>query len=133
MKHLNIQATKVAAKLYAMLEHTDNTKIDNSPAFVPVHLEKRHHIPNYGQVFSVAHYFTQNGDLMSDPYMELIKADVDGQFYPILFEQHGAFPIYNEVLAYNDDGTVKGFRIKMQKDITIFANQWFENINAQQF
>jgi hypothetical protein len=134
MKHLNATATKIALKLYELLANTDHTKVDNANgSFMAVCLEKRQHIKNYGQVFSVAHYYTQEGDLMSDPYMEFVKADLDGQIYPILFEQHGVIPVYNEVLAYNEDGTVKGFKPRMQKDLVTFANMWMQNINYQQF
>lgn len=133
MKHLNAQATKIALKLFALLEKEESTQVDNTEGtFMPVHLEKRQLIKDYGRAFSIAHYYTQQGDLMSDPYMEFIKGDSDNQIYPIVFEQHGILGSYQEVLVFNEDGSVKDFRPKMQNDLVTFANQWLRNIKLQQ-
>lgn len=133
MAHLNQTATLIACKLFQMLSESGNDSlvIDNTQkAFMPVHLEKRQRIPGHGDVFSIAHYYTQQGDLMSDPYMEFINRS--GIIHPILFEQHGVFQKRQEVLAYNENGSVNGFRPGLQRDLVVFSNQWLVNIKRQQ-
>jgi hypothetical protein len=133
MAHLNQTATLIACKLFQMLSESgsDSLVIDNTQnTFMPVHLEKRQHIAGHGDVFSIAHYYIQQGDLMSDPYMEFINRS--GIIHPILFEQHGVFAKRQEVLVYNDNGSVNGFRPKLQRDLVVFSNQWLLNIKRQQ-
>ncbi len=135
MKHLNRTATAIARKLLQLMEDSaDKTslKIDNAPgSFMPVHLEIRNEIQGYGPVFSIAHYYTQNGDLMSDPYMEFVILK-DKEIYAILFEQHGSLEAYQEAFMYHEDGSIRGVIPGLQKDMTSFANGWLLNIQRQQ-
>ena len=133
MKHLNKQAKAVMDKLTEGLNGTAR-KIDNNKSFMAVHVEEIatiEHSPN-GPVFSVAHYYKQNGDLMSDPDMTFLKG-ITGEWFPLSFQQDGGFPIYQEVIAETfDDGRIKSYRPKLSADLTSFANTWMRNIKKQQ-
>ncbi|QLG30011.1 hypothetical protein HUG10_20610 (plasmid) [Halorarum halophilum] len=65
---------------------------------------------------SVAHYFTQLGDLMSDP--EIVFDLADGVWRPIRYTQHP------HVHEYNTDGL---------PSVGDFAEQWSENLRSQGF
>ena len=136
MKPINQSAKKVMDNITGKLNGKDHLKIDNTDgAFMPVVVEKDIFLDGKyaGQVFSVAHYYEQNGDLMSDPFMRFLKADADGNYYPICFEQHGPLARYDDVFVYNDEtGEILGYRPRMQRDLTVFANMWMRNIKWQQ-
>jgi hypothetical protein len=136
MKSLNKQATKIALKLYELLQASgDHLKIDNNKpdsGLMAVSLERKQAVKGFtGTVFSVAHYYIQNGDLMSDPYMEFIVDERLEIVCPILYEQH-SLGIYQEAIAYDENGNSKGYYKKMQADFTSFANMWMKNIAWQQ-
>ena len=133
MKHLNKQAKAVMDQLTEGL-NGGHRKIENNKSFMAVHVEEIstiEHNPN-GPVFSVAHYYKQNGDLMSDPDMTFLKG-LTGEWFPLSFQQDGGFPIYQEVIAETfDDGRIKSYRPKLSADLTSFANTWMKNIKEQQ-
>ena len=108
---------------------SDHKKIDNTEgAFMPVHVECGNQC-NLGVIYSVAHYYEQNGDLMRDPDMEFIKGS-DGEYYPISFWQD-APPIRKEVVVWKD-GEIIGWMGKEQAELVTFANTWMKNIKEQQ-
>lgn len=82
-----------------------------------------------GVIYSVAHYYKQNGDMMRDPDMQFIKGG-DGEYYPISFWQD-APPIRNEVVVW-EDGEITGWMGKEQAELATFANTWMKNIKEQQ-
>jgi hypothetical protein len=66
---------------------------------------------------SVGHYFTQNGDLMSDPE---VRFDVeDGEWTPVAFTSHPAPPTYK-----HDKEGLK---------LNTFLQTWETNIRSQGF
>ena len=131
MKAINQQAKKVMDKLTEGVNNqiSDHKKIDNTKgAFMPVHVE-RNNLCNLGVIYSVAHYYEQNGDLMRDMDMEFVKGS-DGEYYPISFWQD-APPIRNEVVVWKD-GEIMGWMGKEQAELVTFANTWMKNIASQQ-
>lgn len=130
MIKINKQAKSVMNKLTLDLnEPGDHKEIDNaSGAFMSVHVE---HIGtcNLGHIFSVAHYYEQNGDLMKDPDMVFLRGE-DGEYYPTEFQQDNLC-IYQRAVEF-EGGTIKGFSPKLQKDMSVFAGTWMKNIKAQQ-
>ncbi|MBW2598600.1 MAG: hypothetical protein JRC60_00505 [Deltaproteobacteria bacterium] len=110
---------------------TENPRVfDNGgPGIMAVHVEKLC-ILNGGTVYSVAHYYKQNGDMMRDPDIEFLKGR-DGNYYPLSYRQDG-LGIFHEVAVYDSAGQLKGYRPRMQKDIAIFAGTWMKNIREQQ-
>ena len=92
MKSLNRKATQIIQKLYDAMsdskymqdEEGNYAKIQNSPALMPVIVEKVGNLKGYGEIISIAHYGKQNGDLMADPEMTFVI--VDRKYYPISFK-----------------------------------------------
>ena len=131
MKAINQQAKKVMDLLTKGLdsEASESKKIDNTEGtFMPVHVE---HVTqcSLGPIYSIAHYYKQNGDLMRDPDMEFIKGG-DGEYYPISFWQD-APPVRDEPLTW-ENGEMIGYNEKRQASLVTFANMWMKNIKEQQ-
>ena len=131
MNHLSKQATRVMHVLTRQLSELGHSQVmDNAPsAFMAVHVE-RVAAKDPGPVFSVAHYYEQNGDLMRDPDMEFLRG-ADRGYYPISFWQDGAPTLRREAVEWAGD-TIRGYRPRMQADLAAFANQWLANIKQQQ-
>jgi hypothetical protein len=123
MKAINQQAKKVMDTLTGCIN--DHKIVDNAKgAFMAVHVEWVGRC-NLGQIFSVAHYYEQNGDLMRDPDMEFIKGG-DGEYYPISFWQDA--PLIRDEVAVWKDGEITGYNEKRQARLAEFANVWMRNI-----
>jgi len=132
MKAINQRAKKVMDVLIEGMdiEANDSKKIDNTKGtFMPVHVE---HVTecNLGQIFSIAHYYKQNGDLMRDPDMEFIKGG-DGEYYPISFWQDAPLK-RDEAVEWGENGEITGIKPKLQAALATFANTWMKNIKEQQ-
>ena len=82
-----------------------------------------------GNLISIAHYYEQNSDLMADPEMIFIKA-VDGNYYPIYIKMAGTN--YERYSVNIEDGEIKTYNPRQQKDDATFANTWMRNIKQQQ-
>ena len=129
MKALNATATKTLNKMVSMLED-GYIKIDNSDgSFMPVSVEQIFENEKF-RIFSVAHYFEQNGDLMADPEMCFINIKAVGSFLPSYFKQDNIGMEQESIIIEND--VIKGYRAKMQADHSSFANMWLRNIKNQQ-
>jgi len=79
-------------------------------------------------VISLAHYYTQNGDLLSDPFMEIEVCVEEEWVQAIFFEQHGALTKYAEV--FPEKGKVNTSEKKSQNR---FLTTWFTNLYQQGF
>lgn len=132
MKPLNIAAKQVMDILTDGIDDFDQArKIQNNPSksIMAVHVEMISKIKQ-GPVFSVAHYYEQNGDLMKDPDMTFLRG-ANGEYYPLSYQQDG-LGIYQDAIEWDDHGEIKGYNIKMQADFASFANGWMINIKDQQ-
>jgi hypothetical protein len=101
-------------------------KIDNaSGSFMAVSVER------IGtNLYSVAHYFEQCGDLMADP--EMVFLSKGGKWYPVSIKMD-ALGVCREGLVldpYTEEPT--GIRRREQKDEAVFAGTWMQNIKWQQ-
>ena len=130
MKPINQKARKVMDVLTEGMDTIgDHKKVDNTEgAFMAVHVEFLDNC-NLGEIFSISHYFEQNGDLMRDPDMEFIKGG-DSEYYPISFWQD-APPIRTEVVVWKDC-KITGWMSKEQAKLATFSNKWMKNIRLQQ-
>jgi hypothetical protein len=99
-----------------------------SSGFMALHIEWVGEC-NYGEMYSVAQYYEQNGDLMRDPDVVFIKGK-DLNYYPISYRQDG-LGVDQETVVFKD-GVVKWVHYSAQKQLVIFVNQWFRNL-ADQF
>jgi len=136
MRKINQQARKVMDVLTkGMSAYGSHLKINNSrDAFMPVVVEGigEARIGNRsGTLFSVAHYYTQNGDAMRDPEMVFFKDDESGNYFPIMYQQDG-LGIYQESMFMEWDTETWKIRPRIQKDQAIFAGIWMRNIKQQQ-
>ena len=61
-------------------------KIDNTDSTLMPLVVERLYETNLGPVFSLAHYFEQNGDLCQDPEMLFIKHTKSGQVIPTMLK-----------------------------------------------
>ena len=130
MNRLDFDATLVFRKLIMGLDDDKKTTQrfdkhnywpDCSGGFMAVHVEK------IDFLYSVAHYYKQNGDLMSDPEMTFVV--FDDLVYPVSFTQHN-IGLYEESMVWTNGGWT--LDPTLQKQHADFANLWFENIKIQQ-
>ena len=89
--------------------------------------EKQRDLCRHGRwpIFSLAHYYEQNGDLVCDPDVTFLVAD---QVHPLTFEQGG---LVHQV-AVQFKGQAIHLNEQLQRQITEFCNQWLRNVADQQ-
>ena len=131
---LNKRASKILETITEGVDYGHARKIDNAPgAFMAVHVERVNTIES-NPVFSVSHYYEQNGDLMRDPDVEFMKqTSSDGAKYwiPISYRQDG-LGIAREYLILNEEGKITdSYQVKIE-DCAKFCNMWMVNIYEQQ-
>ena len=118
-------AEKILDRLTSGLAEFEAKKIDNtSGSFMPVSVERLN-----GNVFSIAHYYVQNGDLMADPEMTFLKTALG--WHPLTFTQAN-LGLYQEACVLNEDQSIKGIRQRLYNDLRVFTTQWMRNIKSQQ-
>lgn len=83
-----------------------------------------------GGLYSIAHYYEQNGDLMRDPEMCFIRGK-DRKYYPYYYRQDGV-GIERECIRWNEKGGVLGIQKIEQGNQAVFAGTWMRNIKDQQ-
>ncbi len=130
MHSLDFDATLVFLKLIKGIDDENPSRRfdkhnywpDCSGGFMAVQVEKINFL------YSVAHYYKQNGDLMADPEMTFVV--FDDLVYPASFTQHN-LGLYEESIIWRIKG---GWTLdpRLQKHHADFANQWFESIKIQQ-
>jgi len=132
MRPINKKAQVIMDRLTTGLSQCDtHQEIDNSDGvYMPVHIDWIGDTPD-GDIFAVAHYYTQNGDLMCDPLMSFLRA-ADGRYYPTDYRLDG-LGVYRESVHFDEDGRVIGYNPREQRDEAIFAGTWMQNIKMQQF
>jgi hypothetical protein len=126
---LSAQAEAVMDTLTAGMTVSDHKKIDNAEGtFMVLHVECIGKC-NLGHIFSLAHYYTQHGDLMRDPEMLFIKAE-DGGYYPAEIWQDAVNS--HGVGIQIENGDAVSIDETEQADLTVFAEVWLKNIRVQQ-
>ena len=129
MKSLSKAAAAVMEILTRGLKLGDHRKIDNSEgAFMPVCVENIGQT-ELGPLFTIAHYYDQNGDLMRDPEMVFLKRD--GKYYPVSFHQDGGLGFYQQAIEIQG-AKVIGYRLPVLDEQVGFAGIWMKNIKEQQ-
>jgi len=81
------------------------------------------------RMYSLAHYYVQNGDMMRDPDVELFR-DEEGRWFPVSFRQDGGMPVYTVALEMDAAGITGVYRRRYasQRD---FVRLWLRNLRAQ--
>ncbi len=134
MRAINKKAQVIMDRLVDGLgARKTHQKFDNNPPDSPIMAVSVDWLGNTpdGDMFAVAHYFTQNGDLMSDPLMSFLRT-ADGRYYPTDYRLDG-MGIYRESVIFDEKGKVVGSYPREQKNEAVFAGTWMENIRLQQF
>ena len=126
LTYLNQKASKILEKLVDGVDYDNAKRVNNAPG-VYMYVSVNQVAENQ---FSVAHYYEQNGDLCQDPDVVFLKSP-SGRWFPIMFQQANP-PVYQEPVEFDEDGTIKGWRPRMLRDLVSFCNQWMENIEEQQ-
>ncbi len=134
-KYLNQKTTRIFNTLTENLDHPGDSKTFDAHGYtekwdggiMAVHVECIGHWDNGFPLYSIAHYYKQNGDMMRDPDMVFARQPA-GKVFPISFDQ-SAPTIYQESVWFDN-----GFKMKtrQQKDHATFANIWMKNIKEQQ-
>ena len=120
-------ARTILEQLVAGLEELGvSRKIDNaSGAFMAVCVERVEETA-HGPVYSVAHYFEQNEDLVADPDVTLLRA-LDGDFYPLSYQDARVYRLSVEI---ESDGGVRVDRAR-QADLAQFVAGWMRKVKQQ--
>ncbi len=142
MRTVSKQAAKTLATLITAAEANTAKpgylKLDNSQgAFMPVTVERVGDETNT-ELWSVAHYYTQNGDAMRDPEIVYAVPVVNGSrlfnyAYPVEFTQDGmpASWAYQRLVEFEGGKPVR-FTPGRQASAATFTTTWMRNIKAQQ-
>ncbi|PVD52187.1 hypothetical protein DC498_10710 [Terrimonas sp.] len=92
-----------------------------------------------GTLYSLCHYYEQNGDLMRDPEMCFLvvdnrKEETDFDFIGIYAQmyQQDNLGLYEESIRI-DSGKLTSYIKVWQSGHCQFANQWLKNISQQGF
>jgi len=131
MPTLNRAATKTLDALTEGLTSPgDSRKVDTS-SFMAVHVEMIGTTPAGAPLFSVAHYFVQNGDMCQDPEMVFMQSTVGiaaaGDYFPVMFQQ-AIPPVYQEAM----NPRTGEHQPRLMAQLASFANTWMKNIKDQQ-
>jgi len=146
MRNVNQEAKRVIDKLVEGLDQPGDAKTFDTHGYtkkwnggiMAVHVENIGNVPSTGtgNLYSIAHYFKQNSDMMRDPEMIFWagktynkKQEWIDTYYPVYFRQD---PMIEQESAVFEDGKLKGIRPKMQADHAKFAGFWMRNIKDQQ-
>jgi hypothetical protein len=123
---VNKQAAAILDELTRDLDVCQSRKLDAGRGYMPVHIECLQ-VSGLGRHFSIAHYFEQNGDLVPDPDVVLVRR-ADGSWVPISFQNSIA---YRVAVRWLEDGTIEVDE-RQQRDLASFVNTWMKNIREQQ-
>jgi hypothetical protein len=142
MKMINKNATKIFCRLLKKLGGRVYIKL-LSEGYMPLTIEcvlENIKTP-FGEaaLYSLCHYFEQNGDLMRDPEMCFLVVDnrrESNQYdligiYPQMYRMDGLGLDRESIRIEN--GKMVSFRAFMQRDHAIFACSWLKNIRQQGF
>ena len=133
MKSINKTSAAIFQKLIALMGEEGHLKLDNAKgAYMYLAFEKLYPTDFVGRsatVYSMAHYYVLEGDLVPDPDMTFIALNEQPQqVYPMTFQNALT---YTEAL-YQDDNKVWKIKTTSQADLASFANTWLKNIKFQQ-
>jgi uncharacterized protein YqiB (DUF1249 family) len=107
---------------YVTKSHANNTRRFRSEGYMDLVVETMGFEFKGGKVISMAHYYEQNGDLVSDPEMQVIVY-VDGSIEAFSYQDQR---VYQEV--YVDENR---YYTQLKKSMNDFLIIWTNNLIAQ--
>jgi hypothetical protein len=115
--------TAIAEKYALDLNATESHLRLEQPGYMPLIIEKigRH-------LVSVAHYYTQEGDMMADP--EIVYFTGYQGWVPIQITQ-APWGCWDAAVLSSESAEIKSFNPQKQADLAAFSDEWGENISAQ--
>ena len=138
MKTLNPVASTAFLALINLMKEEQHLKLNNAPgSYMPVIIEFLYHTTMKDKpmkIYSLSHYYEQNGDLVPDPDMTFAVLNALPthpedlpQIYPLTFQN----AIKYDEAVFPEEGIWKVYP-KLQADLTDFADLWLTNIKHQQ-
>jgi hypothetical protein len=82
------------------------------------------------QVFSLAHYYRQNGDMMRDPDVVLYRDEL-GRWFPATYRQDGMAPVYTVALTLDAYEGITGVYRRRYASLRDFVRLWLQNLRTQ--
>lgn len=137
MKAVNKSARKVFDAAIARMGTGNHVVIGQAGgAYIPLVVEKIGQTHFTGQtamydLFSFAHYSSQQGDAMRDPEVVMFKEPLSGDLYPISW-RNDYVGSDKQDCSYGEDGGIRGVKINQQADNASFCNMWAKNLKDQQ-
>src|SRR5688572_17664601 len=116
LRNLSSSAAAVLHELTANLDVGDSRKMDRGLGYMPVHVECLRRT-GLGLLYSVAHYYEQNGDLVPDPDVVFVRR-TEG-WSPVSFQNSLAFRV---AVHFHHDSTIEVDE-KEQRELVSFSNQ----------
>lgn len=80
-------------------------------------------------MYSLTHYYKQNGDMMRDPDVVLFR-DERGRWFPVTFRRDGGVPVYTVALEMDATGITGVYR-RRYASVRDFVRLWLRNLRAQ--
>ena len=112
-------------------ENNDGHARFESSGFEPLSVEKLYYGDHFGNpVYSMMHWYTQNGDLMRDPDITFSVDRENHRILPLTY-QMDALGQYQEVFIQREGKTLYSRRLMV--DLDRFLWQWLKNIQEQGF
>jgi hypothetical protein len=116
----------VGGELKTFMEENEYKKIENEP-YMTLHIDVLSH-----NRLSMAHNYTQNGDVMADPDMEVFIDHENRLAFPLTYQQDG-LGIYQEAYQFDEVGHITGFNRKLAASFDSFFKTWLRNLKNQGF
>ncbi|HMF70425.1 MAG TPA: hypothetical protein VK616_03065 [Flavitalea sp.] len=142
MKKINEQATRIFCRLLQKLNGQQHLKIQ-SDGFMPLTIERLEEniLTPFGvaTVYSLCHYYEQNGDAIRDPEMCFLVIDNRKNFndypaieiYPQMYQQDN-LGLFEESIRI-ENSQIKSYIKVWRYSHCSFANIWLRNIVQQGF
>ncbi|MBS4057371.1 MAG: hypothetical protein KGZ82_08650 [Bacteroidales bacterium] len=133
MRTLNPLASRTFGKLIKSMGGADHLRLNQGgEAIMPLSIERLTTgidlVGGTFDIFSLSHYYEQNGDLVPDPDMTFaVSTTNQAVIIPLTF-QNAIY--YTRAIWHENDHWL--INTRDQRDLTQFANTWLKNIRWQQ-
>lgn len=130
-KYAKTNFKRVYPFIQGMGESDNYRRFEAGECYDPFVVEYTYQEDRHGNpIFSLAHYYEQNGDLMQDPEME-IAVDFQNEEVEPLTYQLDALGVYQTVYK-----TINGklyISERLRRELDDFLRQWLKNVLNQQY
>ncbi len=131
-KHARSNYQMISPFLEAVNASPNKHRRFTAPGFMPLSLESLGYSDHRNfPVYAMAHYGTQNGDLMADPDMTFSVDFSTGEIHPMSY-QNDYLGMYQQVYKTSDTGKLM-YSPSLRTDLDRFLWQWLKNISLQGF